>query len=390
MILIKNGELFSPEPLGRCDLLVSGNSIVHRAEDINPDSLPGQVEVIDAAHGVVTPGFIDGHQHFTGGGGEGGFHTRTPEMVVSMNLFHGVTTAVGLLGTDSLTRSVESLYAKTEAFNHEGITALMLTGSYWHPSPTITGSIGRDLTYLGPVIGLKLALSDTRGPFVQTEDLAAMASEVRVAALVAGKPGIITLHVGVREERLTMVFEVVENYGIRADMFVPTHINRKDDLLKEQVFKLAEMGTMLDATCLNYVPEEGDSHQSAADFACEADGVGLFDRVSFSSDAGGSMPTWDKDRKHILGMGIGSPRSMLFELNRLVNEKHMPLGKALCPLTTTPAQCYGLNNVKGQLRVGADADILVLNPENMQVMDVVAKGRIVKRNNILEKKGYFE
>lgn len=390
MILIKNGELFAPNPLGKCDLLISGNTILHIARDIEPTSLPGHVEIIQARDKVITPGFIDGHQHFTGGGGEGGFHTRTPEMQISMNFDHGVTTAIGLLGTDSLTRSVESLYAKTEAFNHEGMTAFMLTGSYWHPSPTITGKIGRDLTYLRSAIGLKIALADTRGPFIESRDLAAIASEVRVAALVAGKPGIITVHVGVRPERLSAVIEIVEGFGIRADMFIPTHINRKDAILKEQLFKLAKLGMTLDATCLSFVPDTNADHQSAADFALEADDAGLFNQVTFSSDAGGSLPRWDEDRKNIIGMGIGSPKSLLFELNRLVNEKQMPLEKALLPLTSHPAQLYGLSNNKGHLSTGADADVLILNPENMAVRDVISKGVIVKLDNTLLKKGYFE
>lgn len=390
MILIQNGDIYTPAPLGKRDILIGGGRIIHIAEHIDPTSLPGKIDIIDAEGLTVTPGFIDGHQHFTGGGGEGGFHTRTPEMQLSMNFDNGVTTAVGLLGTDSLTRSVESLYAKTEAFNKEGMTAFMLTGAYWHPSPTVTGSIGGDLTYLRPVIGLKLAIADTRGPFVSAEDLAAMAAEVRVAALVAGKPGIITIHTGILEERLALLFAVIKRYGIRADTFIPTHVNRKDLLLQEQVFQLAEMGTTADATCMMEIPAETNNHLCAADFAILADKRGVFDRITFSSDAGGSMPRWDKDRKHIVGMGIGTPASLCFELNRLVNDLHMDLGKALKPLTTTPARLYGLQGRKGTLAVDADADVLILEPASMRVVDVVAGGTLVKRNGSLLKKGYFE
>lgn len=390
MILIQNGDIYTPAPLGRGDILIGGGRIIHIAEHIDPTNLPGEIDIIDAEGLAVTPGFIDGHQHFTGGGGEGGFHTRTPEMQVSMNFDNGVTTAVGLLGTDSLTRSVESLYAKTEAFNKEGMTAFMLTGAYWHPSPTVTGSIGRDLTYLRPVIGLKLAIADTRGPFVSDEDLAAMAAEVRVAALVAGKPGIITIHTGIKEERLALLFAVIKKYGIRADTFIPTHVNRKDLLLQEQVFQLAEMGTTADATCMMEIPTETDNHLCAADFAILADKRGVFDQITFSSDAGGSMPRWDKDRKHIVGMGIGTPASLCFELNRLVNDLHMDLGKALRPLTTTPARLYGLQGRKGTLAAKADADVLILEPASMRIVDVVAGGTLVKRNGSLVKKGYFE
>ncbi len=339
---------------------------------------------------AVVPGFVDGHQHFTGGGGEGGFHTRTPEMQLSMNTAHGVTTAVGLLGTDALTRSVESLYAKTQAFNAEGLTAFMLTGSYWHPSPTITGSVARDLVYLQPVIGCKLALSDIRGPHLEAADLAALAAGIRVAALVADKPGFITVHTGVKPTGLDLIFEIVREHGTRPDMFIPTHINRKTPRLTEQVLELARLGAVVDATCMNSLPAEDSVHMAAADFACLADENGLFDRVAFSSDAGGSLPVWNEDRSRIVGMGIGTPASLLFELSSLVNKKGVPLEKALWPLTTTPARVYGLAGVKGELKAGADADILVLDPAAMTVRDVLARGVVMIRNRVIEKKGYFE
>jgi beta-aspartyl-dipeptidase (metallo-type) len=390
MILIRNGEVFGPRALGRRDVLAGGRKILAVEKRIDPAGLPGEVEVIDAGGLAVVPGFVDGHQHFTGGGGEGGFHTRTPEMRLSMNTTNGVTTAVGVLGTDALTRSVESLYAKTQSFNAEGITAFMLTGSYWHPSPTITGSVARDLVYLQPVIGCKLALSDIRGPHIEAADLARLASDIRVAALVANKPGIITVHTGVKPGGLELILEVVGRHGLRADMFVPTHINRKNAELTVQVLELARLGAVVDATCMLSPPAADAPHLTAADFAVLADANGVFDRVAFSSDAGGSLPVWNEDRSRIVGMGIGTPASLLAELARLVNAKGIALEKALCPLTTTPARVYGLSGVKGELAPGADADILVLDPGRMTARDVLAGGTVMVRNGTLEKKGYFE
>jgi beta-aspartyl-dipeptidase (metallo-type) len=390
MIVIRNGELFSPRALGRCDILIGGGKILAIDKSIQAGMLPGEVDTIDAAGLAVVPGFIDGHQHFTGGGGEGGFHTRTPEMQLSMNTANGVTTAVGLLGTDALTRSVESLYAKTQSFNAEGLTAFMLTGSYWHPSPTITGSVARDLVYLQPVIGCKLALSDIRGPHLEAADLAALAAEIRVAALVADKPGFITVHTGTKPGGLDLIFEIIRKHATRPDMFIPTHINRKNPRLEDQVLELARLGAVVDATCMNSLPAADGVQMSAADFACMADANGLFDRVAFSSDAGGSLPVWNEDRSRIVSMGIGTPASLLFELSSLVNTKGMKLEKALCPLTTTPARVYGLAGVKGELKVGADADILVLDPGKMAVRDLLARGTVMIRNRVVERKGYFE
>lgn len=390
MLIVKNAEVFSPEALGQRDLLIGGGGVLAVAADIDPSRLPGEVEVVDARGLLAVPGFIDGHQHFTGGGGEGGFHTRTPEMQLSMNIAGGVTTAVGLLGTDSLTRTVESLYAKTQAFNAEGITAFMLTGAYWLPSPTVCGGVGRDITYLDPVIGVKLAMADQRGPHYEPRELAALAAEVRVASLVAGKPGVLTVHTGVNPDGLDLIFAVVDKHHIRADRFIPTHINRKHSRIGDQALELAARGAVVDATCLTRVPDGADHHLSAADFACQADDNGLFDQVSFSSDAGGSMPIWSEDRSRILGMGIGTPQSLLFELRRLVMDKGMDLARALRPLTTTPARLYGLAGRKGRIAAGHDADLLLLDGHSLALRSVIARGRVMLRNGVLERKGYFE
>lgn len=390
MRVVRNAEVFAPQALGKCDILLGGESVLAIEKNIEPGHLPGDVEVIDATGLVVVPGFIDGHQHFTGGGGEGGFHTRTPEMGLSMNILGGVTTAVGLLGTDAVTRTVENLYAKTQAFNAEGITAYMLTGSYWLPSPTVCGSVARDITYLGPVLGVKLAMADQRGPHYDARELAKLAAEVRVASLIADKPGVITVHTGINADGLDMIFTVVNEHSIRADRFVPTHVNKKNSKIAAQAMQLAERGATIDATCLMHIPGEEDPHLSAADFACQADDNGLFDQVTFSSDAGGSLPKWSADRSHIIGMGIGTPQSLLFELRRLVGEKGMAMEKALRPLTTTPARIYRLEKKKGRIGVGADADLLLLDAGTMTLQGVIARGQVMMQGGILMRKGYFE
>ena len=65
-------------------------------------------ERVDAAGLLIAPGFVDMHQHVCGGGGEAGPASRTPEAALSQLLRGGVTTVVGLLGTDTVTRSQAS------------------------------------------------------------------------------------------------------------------------------------------------------------------------------------------------------------------------------------------------------------------------------------------
>ena len=81
MILIKNVKIYSPKFLGKKDIFICNGKIVCIAENLEPN-LPN-VKVIDASNLVAIPGLIDKHVHITGGGGEGGFKTRVPEIMLS-------------------------------------------------------------------------------------------------------------------------------------------------------------------------------------------------------------------------------------------------------------------------------------------------------------------
>ena len=108
--LIKNAHIYAPADTGCQDLLLAGRKIVHMAPSIG--ELPFDCTVIDVSGAKVTTGFIDQHIHITGGGGEGSFATRVPEIQLSQLTTAGTTTVIGLLGTDGVTRSMENLLSK--------------------------------------------------------------------------------------------------------------------------------------------------------------------------------------------------------------------------------------------------------------------------------------
>ncbi|MBA6255341.1 MULTISPECIES: amidohydrolase family protein [unclassified Colwellia] len=56
------------------------------------------VEIIDLNGPYLVPGFIDSHAHITGS--KAGFSTQIPPVSLSKLTQVGVTTVVGLLGTD--------------------------------------------------------------------------------------------------------------------------------------------------------------------------------------------------------------------------------------------------------------------------------------------------
>lgn len=101
------------------------------------------------------PRIIDQHVHLTGGGGEAGFASRTPAVKLRDLIQAGITTVVGVLGTDAISRSPKDLYAKMQSLNLEGLRAFMHTGAYAVPSPTITRSIRDDMAFIPAILGVK-------------------------------------------------------------------------------------------------------------------------------------------------------------------------------------------------------------------------------------------
>ena len=158
--LLKNANVYAPEKLGKKDILIEGEKILLMQDSIEGyEGLPG-VETYDLEGKIVVPAYIDMHVHITGGGGEQGPASRVPESQLSEFLKNGITTVVGLLGTDGVTRSVENLVAKARALTEEGMTVYTLTSSYGYPPTTLTGSVERDIILVPP----KISSSATRPP----------------------------------------------------------------------------------------------------------------------------------------------------------------------------------------------------------------------------------
>ncbi|MFT6559145.1 beta-aspartyl-peptidase, partial [Sneathiella sp.] len=294
LTLIKNANLYTPKPLGTCDILIADTKIAAIESDLTLTGFP-HLNVIDAKNRIVTPGIVDGHVHLIGGGGEGGFATRTPEANLSDLVKGGVTTVVGLLGTDCVTRHVGSLFAKTKALNVEGITAFMLTGGYPVPSPVATVGIREDIVFMDPVIGLKIAVNDHRSSHPSVHELARVSSEARTAGLTANKAGCIVVHMGGGKNGFALLNAVLEETDLPIRQFIPTHVNRHKPLYN-QALEWTKKGGFIDLTA-GINPERGARGSikvSEAIAQCYRDKYDM-GRICISSDANGSVPVFDEN-----------------------------------------------------------------------------------------------
>lgn len=379
MKLIKNGTVYGPDYLGEKDILICDNKVVKIEKEIETSHCVMDVEVIDVRGKIVVPGFIDQHVHIIGGGGEGGFHTRTPEVMLSKIIDAGTTTVVGLLGTDGATRHIESLLAKAKALENEGITTFIHTGSYGIPSVTLTGSVKKDILFIDKVLGVKIALSDHRSSHITEQELIRLASDVRVAGMIGSKPGIIHIHMGHAKEKLDMIIKIVNETNIPIKHFVPTHVTKNKELFKQSM-EFAKMGGKIDITA-------NKRKSSKAVMECIENGVPI-QNVTLSSDGNGSLPKFDKEG-NVIGIGIGSLNTLHETFKALVINEGLEISSALKIITSNVAMLLEIYPVKGCIEVESDADMVVMD-EDLRIDMVFAKGKKMMENGKSIIKGTFE
>lgn len=387
--LIKNGEIYAPEYLGKKDILITSDKIGYISDNIEVPKDFVEIEVIDAKGKYVVPGFIDSHVHICGGGGEGSFKTRTPEIQLTDITTGGVTTVVGCLGTDGTTRSMENLIAKANGLEEEGISTYIYTGSYQIPVRTVTGSIQDDIVLLNKVIGVgEVALSDHRSSQPTIEDLRRVTAEARVGGILSGKAGIVNVHMGDGKRMLKIIEEIVQETEIPIRQFYPTHMNRNRELFNKAI-EHGKRGGIVDFTTstIDKFLEEGEAKCSRALRIMIDEGVSI-NNITFTSDGQGSLPNFDENGE-LIGLQIGKITSLYEEVRDAIKDEGIDINDAIRVITSNPADILKLKN-KGYIEKGKDADIVLLNKEDLQIDTVIAMGKIMIKDNEIKVRGTFE
>jgi len=366
--LLANAQVFGPGDHGVRHLLVGSGRVLAIVNDPDDVSAPGLL-VTDLNGKRLLPGFIDGHAHITGGGGESGFSSRVPPVPLSRFTSAGVTSVVGVLGTDDTTRDTRSVVAQARALREEGMSAWCHTGGYHIPPVTLTGSVRDDIVFIDPIIGVgEVALSDHRSSQPTLDEILRVAGDAHVAGMITGKAGILHLHLGDGERGLQMVLDALDQSELPARVFNPTHVNRNKTLFEESI-AVANRGCVVDITA--FPVEEGDDAW-AADVALLRflDSGAPADNVTISSDGGGCLPEFN-EQGEMTQMDIGSPLCLGETLKRLLDRGH-DLATVLPAFTSNVARLLRLKD-KGSIDIGFAADFIVLNDAH-EISDVMLGG----------------
>jgi beta-aspartyl-dipeptidase (metallo-type) len=380
MILLRDADLYTPTPVGRGDVLVAGGQILSVAPRIQPP--PWEIEVVELGGRVLAPGLVDAHTHLTGGGGEGGARTRVPAVPLTALTLAGVTTAIGLLGTDCRTRSIAELLAAARALDELGLTALCYTGGYEVPPVTLTGSVRGDLVNVDRLVAVgEVAISDHRSSQPTFDELARLAADAHVSGMMTGKAGLLHLHLGDGPRGLSLVRRLLAETELPPRTFHPTHTNRNRRLW-EEAKALSTAGLVMDISAFD---ADGDA-PSGGGALVEWLQAGLDPaRVTLSSDGGGCLPVFDAEGR-LIHMDVGASAALMVAVREAV-AGGVPLGQALAPCTINVATLFRLHG-KGRIAPGADADLVVL--DDLHVRDVLARGRWMVRDGAPVVRGPFE
>ncbi len=373
--LLKSGYCFNPDYWGKKDILIVYDKIAAIEDEIDPD-IYGDCQMIDCEQCLVCPGIIDQHVHIIGGGGEQGPISRIPEIMLSEIIEAGVTTVVGVLGFDSITRSIAGLLTKARALETEGITAYIYTGSYGSPTETLTGRVLTDIVLLDKVIGVgEVAIADYRSHHPSLEDLRTLAAETNAGGMLGGKAGVMHIHLGDGKEGLDSVFRLLDESDFPIDMFVPTHINRNPRLF-EQGMELLQRGGNIDLTA----GEMAGLSVAEAFLKLKENNLSL-DRVTVSSDGNGSSDN---------AAGISYMDQLLKDLAGCVLTNKLDFAEVIKTVTINPAKVLKLYPQKGCLLPGSDADLLVLKQKDLTIHRLIAKGQVAVKERQAVIKGKYE
>jgi beta-aspartyl-dipeptidase (metallo-type) len=178
--------------------------------------------------------------------------------------------------------------------------------------------------------------------------------------------------------------EIADTTEIPMTQFLPTHIGRSQALF-DQAITYAQQGGYLDFTT---------SSDQANAVSCVAAVKTLLEKnvpienITFTSDGQGSLPQFDA-QGNLEGLGVGAVTSLYETVRQGILDHDLAIEELLKVITQNPANILKLQS-KGEIRENNDADLVIVDQDDLTIDTVIAMGEIMVQNKTIEVKGTFE
>lgn len=374
MLAVKNGKFIVKDRIESGKALLFTNRIL---AFVNEEDIPEGTEIIDANGGYVSPGFIDLHIH-------------------------------GYLGRDVCDASEESMRIISKGLLENGVTGYLPT-TMTVDMKTVQGAIDvcRELMGESDFDGSTILGVHAEGPFISASKKGAQDERYILkpdADFVKRNADVIKI--------ITLAPEEDENFKAIREMVLDTdvvvsmgHTSADYKTAMEGVAAGVSHTTHL-FNAMSLMTHRAPGVVGAAlnsDVSCEliVDGYhvnsDLFDlvyklkgrKLCFITDClpAGGLPEGEYTlggariiyRDNICRLADGTIAGSVLRLNEGVfgvyNNSNIPLYECVNCASLNPATTLGIEDRKGSLEVGKDADILILD-ENFKVMKTIIGGKI--------------
>ena len=381
-MVIYNGEVVSPPECYHGGIVLRRRCIegVFRG-DRRPAFSAGTARFIDAAGGWILPGFVDLHSHGACGID---FNSAGVEEVLQAARFHaagGVTALLPAVMTDAwprMIRAVQVIRQARLAAAAPEILGVHLEGPFI--SPAYKGAHPEEHICIPTAPQLE-EISDLAGRDLAMITLAPELPHALDAVSYLSRKGVVTAlgHSGASYEQVRQAISLGLAYAVHTFSAMAGFHHRLPGAL----------GAVLtsDELSAELVADGVHTHPAAMKLLYRAKG---YDRVVLASD---SSPAAGYGEGEILMAGRkvmireGAPRladgtlaGSYLTMNRAlagaVLMAGIPFDKAVASATVNPARVLGIENRKGSLSVGKDADVVVMN-RSFEVLLTIGRGSIL-------------
>jgi len=394
-ILIKNGIIVDTKNKihSKMDLLISNGKIaqVAKSSSIGDKDTSG-VTVIDATDKIVVPGLIDMHVHFREPGGEGKETLKTCSRAAAMG---GITTVVGIPNTNPIADNQTVIEYVVSKAKREGIVNMF-------PMGAITkGEKGNELAEIMELRNSgAICVTDDGNPVSNSEvmrrameyckmlnmPIVCHNEELSLSADGVMHEGFVSTSLGLPGKP-----SIAEAVSIGRDIIISeytgcpvhfTHVSTKEsvELIRSAKKKGAKVTadtcphyfTLTDEAVLGFNPNAKMNPPLRAREHLEAIREGLKDGTidAIATDHAPHSRVekyleFDQCENGIVGLETSVP----LVISKLVKENIISLDDAIAKMTINPARILRIDDKKGHLSVGADADVTIIDLNMEETID---------------------